>query len=203
MSMIAGLLYLTAASFNSIQFGIRLILPIWPHLLILCGLLLTAIPAAIRPAFQALLLISVLLASYNIYPRGLAYFNAFTRNPRQAIDKLADSNIDWGQDLPSLARYLEQEQVGSIKLAYFGNDLPGRWLPASRHEILALPWQAGYVTSTVFKPAPGLYAISANCLTGQFFPQPYRDYFSRFRRRKPYGYAGSFFIYLIDGPGSP
>ena len=200
MALLAGIIYLSAASMNSIQFGIRLILPIWPYLLILCGLLFTAIPAAIRPAFQAIVLAGVLLASYSSYPRGLAYFNAFTRTERQALAKLADSNIDWGQDLPSLARYMEKEQVGFIRLAYFGNDLPTRWLPLGRHELLAMPWQPDYVRGTVMKPEPGLYAISGNALTGQFFPRAYRDYFSRFRRMRPYATAGSFFIYLIDGP---
>ena len=200
MALLAGIIYLSAASMNSIQFGIRLILPIWPYLLILCGLLLTAIPAAIRPAFQAIVLAGVLLASYSSYPRGLAYFNGFTRTERQALTKLADSNIDWGQDLPSLARYMEKEQVGYIKLAYFGNDLPTRWLPPGRHELLAMPWQPDFVRGPVLKPEPGLYAISGNSLTGQFFPKAYRNYFSRFRRMRPYATAGSFFIYLIDGP---
>ena len=200
MALLAGLIYLTAASFNSIQFGIRLILPIWPYLLILCGLLLTAIPAVIRPAFQAIVLAGVLLASYAIYPRGIAYFNGFTKTEREALGKLADSNMDWGQDLPSLARYMQNEQVGFVKLAYFGNDIPSRWLDPAKHEFIAMPWQPDFVKGPVLKPEPGLYAISANCLTGQFFPREYRNYFSRFRRMKPYANAGSFFIYLIDGP---
>lgn len=198
MALTAGLIYLSAASFSSLQLGIRLILPIWPYLLILCGLLLTAIPIALRPAFQIILLVGVFLASYSIYPRGISYFNGFTRNERNFVDQLADSNFDWGQDLPSLARFMEKEQVAYIKLAYFGNDFPTRWLPTGKHELLAMPWQPDYVRGPVLQPEPGLYALSANCLTGQFFPVGYRDYFSRFRRKKPYATAGSFFIYLIE-----
>jgi hypothetical protein len=198
MALLAGAVYLTAASFNSIQFGVRLILPIWPYLLILGGLLLTALPPVFRPAFQIMLVGGVLFASVSTYPRGAAYFNGFSRTTRQAADKLADSNLDWGQDLPSLARYMEQEHVGYVKLAYFGNDLPSRWLPGARHELLALPWQPGFVKDATFKPSPGLYAISPNCLTGHFFPKGYRDYFARFRSKRPYGYAGSFLIYLIE-----
>lgn len=198
MALTAGCLYLGAASLTSLQFGIRLVLPIWPYLLMLGGLLLTAIPAALRPAFQAVVLVGVLLASYSIYPRGASYFNAFTRNERNFVEKLADSNFDWGQDLPSLARYIQEEQVGFIHVAYFGNDFPNRWLPPGKHELMAMPWQANYVRAPVLKPEPGLYAVSANCLTGQFFPEGYREYFSRFKRRKPYAVAGSFFIYLIE-----
>lgn len=203
LSLSALVIYFTAASLNSIQFGIRLILPIWPFLMILGGLLLTAIPAAIRPAFQVVVLAGVLVASHGIFPRGISYFNGLTRNPNQAIHKLSDSNLDWGQDLPSLARYMEREQVGHIRLAYFGNDLPSRWMRPGTHELLAMPWQPGFVRATVLKPEPGLYAISATALSGQFFPKPYRAYFSRFRRMKPYGQAGSIFIYLVDGPKAP
>jgi len=198
MALAAGVIYLTAASLSSLQLGIRLILPVWPYLLVLCGLLLTAIPAVLRPAFQIVVLVGVLLSTYSIYPRGISYFNGFTRNERNFVDKLSDSNFDWGQDLPSLARYMEKEQVGFIKLAYFGNDFPSRWLPLSKFELMAIPWQANFVRDPVLKPEPGLYAVSANCLTGQFFPVPYRDYFSRFRRKKPYAVAGSFFIYLVE-----
>ena len=63
-----------------------------------------------------------------------------------------------------------------------------------------MPWQPDFVSGPVLKPEPGLYAVSGNALTGQFFPPAYRNYFSRFRRMRPYAIAGSFFIYLIEGP---
>ncbi|HSI32010.1 MAG: hypothetical protein ACAI43_21835, partial [Phycisphaerae bacterium] len=46
------------------------------------------------------------------HPDYLAFFNRLSGGPARGQEVLADSNIDWGQDVARLARYLETEQRG-------------------------------------------------------------------------------------------
>jgi len=48
------------------------------------------------------------------------YFNEFAGGPTKGYRYLADSNIDWGQDLISLKRYMEKNNLDSIYLSHFG-----------------------------------------------------------------------------------
>ena len=49
-----------------------------------------------------------------------------------------------------------------------------------------------------YRPAPGLYAVSVNFLTGFLFPPGYDDYLAYFRRRVPDARAGySILIYDV------
>jgi len=46
----------------------------------------------------------LLVGGVRIYPQGLSYFNEWAGGPPRGWKYLADSNIDWGQNLPELAR---------------------------------------------------------------------------------------------------
>ena len=51
-------------------------------------------------------------------------FNELAGGPATGYTKLADSNLDWGQDLPGLRQYMERENIDSVKLSYFGRAFP-------------------------------------------------------------------------------
>lgn len=56
-----------------------------------------------------------------IFPNYLAYFNAIAGGPAHGYRHLVDSSLDWGQDLPGVARYLEEHPpAGPVYLSYFG-----------------------------------------------------------------------------------
>jgi hypothetical protein len=186
-----GLGYLALASATSLHFGFRLVLPCLPFAVLACGYA----PAIARyAALPALALITALN-----FPLGLSYFNLIGGPPEKAWFYLADSNIDWGQDLPSLATVARRAQIQWISTYYFGNDQPRRFLAPGKFEVVAPPWSPQFAKGNVLEPAPGLYAVSANMLTGHFFAPAYRDYFRRFRERKPYAVAGGgIFLYLIE-----
>lgn len=61
------------------------------------------------------------------YPHFISYANelAGPREKRYAI--LADSNLDWGQALPDLTRYMQKQKIGKVKLSYFGRDDENEW----------------------------------------------------------------------------
>jgi hypothetical protein len=114
--------------------------------------------------------------SVNIRPSYLAYFNQLAGGPSQGYKHLADSSLDWGQDLPALKRWLDEEglqHVGSsnVYLSYFGTARPEYYgIQATR--------LAGFIDSRPPQPpAPltgGVYCVSATMLDviGRMFYKP-------------------------------
>ena len=66
--------------------------------------------------------------SMSIRPSYLAYFNQLAGGPSQGYLHLADSSLDWGQDLPSLKQWLDGERLQrggeNAYLSYFGTARP-------------------------------------------------------------------------------
>jgi hypothetical protein len=67
--------------------------------------------------------------SVRISPHYLAYFNQLAGGPSQAYKHMADSSLDWGQDLPALKQWLDEqglEPAGATRvyLSYFGTGRP-------------------------------------------------------------------------------
>ncbi len=64
-------------------------------------------------------------AALSIHPHYLAYFNAVSGGPDRGSRHLIDSNLDWGQDLVNLRKWLEKNAPGEeVGLAYFGQIHP-------------------------------------------------------------------------------
>ena len=59
------------------------------------------------------------------YPYTLTFFNLFVGGPANGYKYLADSNVDWGQGLKLLKRWMDREGVEQVGLAYFGTADPG------------------------------------------------------------------------------
>ena len=193
-------LYLLIPALRShIHIGFRHILPVLPFCILGGGLALERWGR--RRGFRALAAVSVVWlagASLWIYPHGISYFNESIGGPRNGWKYLADSNIDWGQDLPDLAAYVVRNKIEKIKTFYFGFDVPDHYLPPQRVDNQAAPWDKKWVATTRLNPAPGAYAISVNILLGYFFDSEYREYFAYFRAREPDARAGwSIFIYHV------
>jgi hypothetical protein len=60
--------------------------------------------------------------SLRAHPDYLPYFNQIARGDEHNI--LGDSNLDWGQDLRRLARYVEENGIENLSLSYFGTASP-------------------------------------------------------------------------------
>jgi len=69
-------------------------------------------------------LLLVACESALISPYYLAFFNVLVGGPDNGPRYLADSNIDWGQDILRLKTYLDRRHERSVCLGYFGNALP-------------------------------------------------------------------------------
>jgi len=118
------LVVFVGASFSKLQLGLRYILPIYPILFILSSSTLEFwLISKKRIIFSFLTgwyIISVILT----WPNYLSYFNEITGGPSNGWKYLRDSNLDWGQDLPALSRYLNERKIENITLNYFGQDKP-------------------------------------------------------------------------------
>jgi hypothetical protein len=118
--------------------------------------------------------------SARIRPDYLAYFNQLAGGPPAGYEHLADSSLDWGQDLPALKEWLDGQGLqrpgaaSSVYLSYFGTARPERYgIQATR--------LAGFIDRRPpDPPAPigaGVYCVSATVLDviGRLFYTPQRE----------------------------
>jgi len=107
----------------NINIGVRHILPLYPFLTMLAAYPLRGSEPLFRPLRRVMTLFSLLLVwhvaeSVAVHPDYLAYFNQTARGRETRI--LADSNVDWGQDLARIARFQQQRRLAAIFVAYTG-----------------------------------------------------------------------------------
>lgn len=123
---IAGpvVLYWLVAIRAHVDVGHRYLLPIYPFLYVMCGLLAVEWRKLHRnwrwsSAFLSLslLVISSQFVFYppwrpaRIHPHYLAYFNELGGGPRNGVKNLVDSNLDWGQELRGLNAWLDRRKI--------------------------------------------------------------------------------------------
>src|SRR4029079_1001950 len=127
--LIPPALIFIATTQAKVNIGLRHVLPVYPFLFVLASRLSTV---RLRREWALPLLIGIPLiftaiSSLCISPHQLAYFNEFVGGPDQGYRYLSDSNIDWGQDLRGLKKYMEQEKLPIIFLSYFGTAPPSAY----------------------------------------------------------------------------
>lgn len=120
---------------GSLNIGLRHILPIYPPLFVLVGRLASPeVLNAISSRFKrlpkwtaALLLVWLVVGTVRIHPHYLASFNEFIGGPKNGWKYLVGPDLDWGQDLPGLARWMRANHVPSIQLSYYGTADPASY----------------------------------------------------------------------------
>ncbi|HEY4562345.1 MAG TPA: glycosyltransferase family 39 protein [Thermoanaerobaculia bacterium] len=148
---LAILLVSYAVLTGNVNYGIRHILSAFPLLFIYASRLTPFVLekglAVRRAALAGLLLypLSALIAT----PNTIDYFNLLARGRGDEI--LLDSNIDWGQGLKRVRKYMDRQGIDHIGLAYFGHVDPALY---------------GIDFHIPRPDQPGLVAVSANFLHG-------------------------------------
>lgn len=188
------LLFLVFTFLSNLNIGIRYLLPLFPFLFILLSKLLEEgkEPGQIKNVFILLLACWYGYSSLSVYPHYLSHFNELVGGPKNGYKYILDSNIDWGQDLKGLKKYMDRKGIKHIKLAYFGSVDP---------QIYGISYKIpkNY-------PEKGLYAISANYLQGLPYPVIYgrrilefkKGYFSWLKNYQPVDNIGhSIFIFKL------
>jgi 4-amino-4-deoxy-L-arabinose transferase-like glycosyltransferase len=198
---LAYFLVLTTARLN---LGYRHLLPVLPFLALHIGrLAAVSLPwraqLDMRRTVPLVLTGWLVVTAVAIYPHFLAYFNPIGGGPANGWRILVDSNIDWGQDLIGLQRWMERESVDRVKLSWFGSAPPESY--GIEHELLpGLPHGFALWQNPPFDPSapePGVYAISVTNLVGVVLPD--HDLYAWFLERPPDDRIGySVFIYRIS-----
>jgi hypothetical protein len=180
-------IFFTVSMTSTINIGLRHILPIYPFLYVSAAVALVRV----RFRFSRVLLASVLtlqaLECASIYPHYLAFFNAFSGGPANGPKYLVDSNIDWGQDLKKLARWLDAHGTRRVYLRYFGGDQ----IVHEGLESLDVPGTADLAGRAAID---GFVAVSVTYLYGVYVPEAE---YAWLRERQPAAKVG-YSIYVYD-----
>lgn len=151
---------------SHLNIGIRHVLLTYPILYILAGA--SACYSMPRPKWRMVFLILMALfvtESVRTFPHYLGYFNQLVGS-KNGWKHLVDSNLDWGQDVPALAKYCRDNNVGAnVFTGYFGT---------ARLEAYGLTHSPILPTDKSWGLAglrPGTYCVSATFLQG-----PYRQF---------------------------
>jgi hypothetical protein len=147
-----------------------------------------------------------LVSSVAVYPHYLSYFNELAGGPANGHHVLIDSNLDWGQDLKGLKRWMDANGVKKIRFfdwtyldpEYYGiaADYPSTnlWLKYDPPALRNLD-------------APRYVAVSANAL---FAPRLFLDVYTpewnrdddfvrALRSKRPVAIIGhSIYVYRLD-----
>lgn len=153
------LVILGAAMTQSVNIGVRSVLFLAPYLALWSGVALWHWRGKLVRGVIIFLLLTSVISGIFSYPDFLSYFNPFFGGTAAADKWLIDSNLDWGQDLPALAKELKRRDIHEVRLAYFG---------------IARPSYYGIRALSPNSIAPGWYAISRSFLSGWLPPgDPY------------------------------
>ncbi len=164
---------------SQINIGVRHLLPMLPAALILTGSLWARWNRPVARGLLAVLALATALETLAVHPHYLAFFNRAAGGPAEGYRRLVDSNLDWGQDLPGLAAYLEGEGAGApgssgatpCYLAYFGSVDPAAYGISCR----LLPGFFDLFRERSPHPLrPGLFLVSATLLPMLYAPEVLR-----------------------------
>jgi hypothetical protein len=145
----------------------------------------------------AILLLWQAISVLKVYPHFLAYANEIVGGPDKVYLYTVDSNLDWGQDLKRLKKWVEENKIEKIYLDYFGGGNPKYYL-GEKYES----WWGQRDPKEL--PKGSYLAVSATALQGgkglpgKGFDQP-TGYYLWLEKYKPIAKIGySIFIFHIE-----
>jgi len=192
-------MFLGVAMISTMNIGVRHVLPVYPFVLMVAG---AGVQALIEQFKNGGVVLATLLGwavvEFGIvYPNTLAFFNQAVGGPRHGIHYLTDSNIDWGQDLKPLKRWMDQRGVASLNLSYFGLADPAYY----GIEFTAIPGDTAAAGEQMGEPIlPGYVAVSATNLMGVYSAE-LQSFYRPLREREPITRIGeSIYVYWMDEP---
>jgi len=167
--------------------GLRYVLPLFPLLFVFTAAQLAPLARGARGLLVLAASAWLAVSSAVAHPHYLAYFSELAGGSRQGHRYLLDANLDWGQDLATLAHWLRERGNPPVWLAYFGAERPASYGMRAR----PLPG---------CRRVRGLVAISANVLQELYRPSgfgaPPEGCYAWLREREPLARpAPSIFVY--------
>ena len=197
--------YFSLAVYARMNIGLRHVLPIFPFLFLLAGASASRLWVSGARWTKGVLVVLAIWAFWNLfasYPNYFSFFNEAAGGWRNGPKILADSNVDWGQDLKSLKTWLDDKGVKKTLLLYFGLAEP------AYYGIDAVVFPGGFFPPRLALPAtpelPYTLALSVNHFYfGGFLTPPERALLQSLHLKKPDAIAGqSILIFNLD-PNDP
>ena len=195
--------FMAIAMKSNLNIGMRHILPVYVPMIVSIGVALTHLRRHWRPAVFATPAILILLAveTLSVFPNYLAYFNFASGGSAGGLSLLGDSNLDWGQDLPALARWCKNRRTTNptepISIEYFGT------VDWHVYGIDAIEVNESDPLRAGGDPRGGIYAVSATRLQGNV-PIPLQPNMAALRKLAPLAVLnGTFYIYQLPPKSIP
>jgi len=208
--------YFVISMTSNINIGYRHLVPMLPFLALHIGRLATSKATIFRwhdasrsiwrnrcfrhstALISGILAVALALSTFVICPDFLAFFNVIGGGPDNGWRILVDSNIDWGQDLKALHKWMAKTGTDEVRLSWFGTAYPEAY--GIKYKLLpGLPYGFTEWESPPFdrqNPESGTYVISVTDLVGAPFPD--HDLYGWFRAREPSTKIGySLFVYQV------
>jgi len=190
---VALAVYFAAAVGSHINIGLRHILPIFPFLLLMIGMVVFETTTTIHWRKWKIGCLAALAAWWsttyvNTYPETLTFFNRIVGGPEKGREYLTDSNIDWGQHLKPLKKWMNEHGQKKINLAYFGTADPAFY----GIDRITLPGHMSMMAKPESKPIlPGFVAISETLMSGVYWSTEAKILYAGFRKLKPVTIIGN------------
>ncbi|MBN1823657.1 MAG: glycosyltransferase family 39 protein [Endomicrobiales bacterium] len=121
--LLPALFYFAVSCFSKVQIGQRHIMLVYPFLIVWVSGLLAEGAGKAAKVFVAAMLVFFVVSAVKARPWYLSYCNEFVPSGR-GHEYFTDSNLDWGQGLKELSRYLKDRNSGGIYMCYFGTGDP-------------------------------------------------------------------------------
>ncbi len=204
-SMICFILLYWAVSLKShLNIGVRHLLPVFPFTMILVSkgtiLALEDFKGKLKTvalSFLTILLVWQAISILKIYPHFLSYANEIVGGPDNLYLYTVNSNLDWGQDLKRLKKWVDEKKIEKIYVDYFGGGDAKYYLKEK-----FLPWWG--TRNPKEMPKGSWLAVSATFLQGgrglphPGFNQPWGYYLwlNKYKPKAKIGY--SIFVYFIE-----
>jgi hypothetical protein len=196
--------YFLVAMGSSLNLGVRYILPVFPFLLILAALggwSLARQSCAWTCAIVFLLMFHA-VSSVLTFPNHIAYSNQIAGGPANTYKLLSESNVDWGQSLKAMKRYIDQQKITECWFADFASlgadpamyGIPCKALPAGVTKSLATEIVPATIAGPVF--------ISATELSGSYWgPGELNPYAQFLTARRAAEIGDSIFVFNAPAGG--
>lgn len=186
--MVPPLVYLLIAIDTGLNIGARHILPMYPFMAVLIGGTAVALWRRRRPWIYATLILLAwhIASATRSAPNYLAYSNELFGGPTNTYRYLTDSNTDWGQQLFSVKRYLDQHDIHDCWFGYFVQpsiDYHAYGIPCRQLPTADSMWTQQQVD--VPPTISGTVLVSASTLTGYEFGSVLLSPFQPFMRAQP------------------
>lgn len=186
----------------NLNIGVRHLIPVYGFTYILLTGQLSHIAQNISQKYKRIFAILIVLLlgwygfeSVSVFPYYLTYFNQIAGGAAGGHIYVADSNLDWGQDLKRFTDWVDEKGIDKIYLDYFG------WADPSYYLKEKYVWTNinSYVNETDFlsrHPDGGYFAVSGTFLMQSLDPAK-NNYLWLYKSKPETVIGNSIFIWKV------